>query len=214
MRKSQLVLLTIITILFTANIVLTHKMLQKSNKSEQILNQLARNEAEFNTFVRKNQLKMDVLSDVISEQKKQLKSKQNEIHKLKKQLDNAMNNSESPMPSVSRVSIGNNYKSIYFEMTAYTSECYGCSGITFSEYPVHNTINYNGLRILAADLNVLPLYSIVRVRTKDETFRAIVLDKGGLIKNYKLDLLVSSYNEAIKFGRQTVEITILREGEG
>jgi 3D (Asp-Asp-Asp) domain-containing protein len=211
--KKQLVLLTIISSLVLSNILITHEMLQKSNENERILNQLARNKAEFNTFVRKNQLKMDVLSDVISEQKKQLKSKQNEIHKLEKQLQNAMNNSESPMPSVSRGTQNN--PAIHMIATAYVSRCYGCSGITKVGIDVRNTTEYNGMKVIAVDPNVIPLHSIVKVGTKEGTFLAYAADTGGKIKGYRIDYLISTHNEqeAYTFGKQSVTVQILREGK-
>ncbi len=104
-------------------------------------------------------------------------------------------------------------RSIYMQATAYTANCNGCSGITYSEYNVKNTIYYNGYRIIAADFNKIPLYSIVRVKTDTETFEAIVLDTGGAIRGSNvIDLLVGSYDEAIQFGRQNVNVTILKEG--
>jgi 3D (Asp-Asp-Asp) domain-containing protein len=211
--KKQLVITTIITILFTVNIFLTNKMLQKSNENEQILNQLARNKAEFNTFVRKNGLKMDVSFEVIKKKDLQIENMQNEIHRLKKQIQNATKKNESPTSQISR---GNNknYTSFYVEGTAYTSDCLGCSGLTFSEYNVRNTIYFGEYRIVATDLNVIPLYSLLKVQTNNESFYAIVLDKGGAIKGYRMDLLVNSYQDAISFGRQKVKVTILRKGKG
>lgn len=96
--------------------------------------------------------------------------------------------------------------------TAYTSSCKGCSGLTYSEYDVRNSSTYDGMKIIATDHSVIPLYSIVRIETKNGTFKAIVLDKGGGIKNFELDLLVDSYEKAINFGRQEVVVTVLRKG--
>lgn len=106
------------------------------------------------------------------------------------------------------------YRTLNVTATAYTSRCKGCSGFTFTEYDVRNTIYYNDLRIIATDNKVIPLYSIVRVETKDTSFHAIVLDRGGGIKGYEADVLVGSYDEAISFGRQKVKIIVLREGKG
>lgn len=99
-------------------------------------------------------------------------------------------------------------------MTAYTSKCKGCSGFTFTEYDVRNTIYYEDLRVLASDNSVIPLYSIVRVETKSESFYGIVLDRGGGIKGMEADLLVKTTEEAMKFGRQRVKIYVIREGRG
>jgi 3D (Asp-Asp-Asp) domain-containing protein len=98
--------------------------------------------------------------------------------------------------------------------TAYTSTCKGCSGITYTGYNVKNTIYYNGLKIIATDNSIIPLYSIVLVEARNETFKAIVLDRGGGIKGYEADVLVENESVAVQFGRQNVTITVLRKGKG
>ena len=98
--------------------------------------------------------------------------------------------------------------------TAFTSKCKGCSGITASGFNVKNTTLYNGMRIVAMDTNVVPLHSIIQITTKNETFKAIVLDRGGAIKGHRLDLLMSTTTEANNFGVQNVKVTIIKKGKG
>lgn len=99
--------------------------------------------------------------------------------------------------------------------THYTSRCEGCSGITATGIDVTRTIYANGLRIVAVDPRVIPLGSIVRVEYADSTtFRAIAGDTGGLIKGRRIDVLVASESEAYRLGKQTVTVTILKNGKG
>lgn len=98
--------------------------------------------------------------------------------------------------------------------THYGPDCAGCSGFTTSEYDVRNTIYYNGMRVLAAPRSI-PLYTIMRVTYPDgTTFKGIVLDRGGDIVNGRLDILVASENESSRLGKQTVTVTILKNGKG
>lgn len=98
--------------------------------------------------------------------------------------------------------------------THYGPDCDGCSGITTSEYDVRNTIYYNGMRVLAAPRSI-PLYTIMRVTYPDgTTFKGIVLDRGSDIVNGRLDILVASESEAYRLGKQTVTVTILKNGKG
>lgn len=98
-----------------------------------------------------------------------------------------------------------------FEATAYVALCdSGCSGITASGYDVRNTIWYEGMRVIAVDTAVIPLYSIVRVTVGGASFTAIALDTGGAIVGNRIDILVASEGEAWAFGRQAVEVTILK----
>lgn len=99
--------------------------------------------------------------------------------------------------------------------THYTARCDGCSGITATGIDVTRTIYANGLRVIAVDPRVIPLGSIVRVKYADGmTFKAIAGDVGGAIKNRRIDVLVASENEAYRLGKQTVTVTILKNGKG
>lgn len=67
--------------------------------------------------------------------------------------------------------------------------------------------------MIAVDPSVIPLYSIVAVTLADgTTFTAQALDTGGAINGRDIDLLVASESEAWEFGRQSVEIELIRKG--
>lgn len=102
-----------------------------------------------------------------------------------------------------------------FEATAYVADCDGCSGITKTGYDVRNTVyTPEGLRVIAVDPAVIPLGSTVEIKLADgRTFKAKAIDVGGAINNYEIDILVDSYDKAIKFGRQDVELRILKEAK-
>lgn len=99
-----------------------------------------------------------------------------------------------------------------FNTSHYTASCNGCSGITASGYDVRNTIySPEGYRIVAADPSVLPLGTVIQITYSNGTsFKAKVMDKGGAIKGYKLDVLVSSKEEAYRLGRVTTKVEIVR----
>jgi len=98
--------------------------------------------------------------------------------------------------------------------THYGADCDGCSGITTSGHDARSTIYYNGMRVLAAPKSI-PLYTIMRVTYPNgDSFKGIVLDRGGDIVNGRLDILVASENEAYRLGKQTVTVTILKNGKG
>ena len=105
-------------------------------------------------------------------------------------------------------------KGIAFNGSYYTAKCKGCSGITATGVDVRKTIYYKGMRIIAVDPSVIPLYSIVQVTTPYETFKAIALDKGGAIKGHKVDILVGSKELAYELGRHTVYVKVIRHGKG
>lgn len=136
---------------------------------------------------------------IISRKNTEIKALTNKINKQSKEISRAK----------SETSV--NSKTIAFVATAYVSDCNGCTGITATGVDVRNTIYHKGYRVIAVDPKIIPLNSVVRVNTGDESFMAIASDTGGAIKGYKVDLLVGSTNEAWDFGKKTISITVLKK---
>jgi 3D (Asp-Asp-Asp) domain-containing protein len=99
-----------------------------------------------------------------------------------------------------------------FTMTAYTAFCAeGCTGITKTGVDVSHSIYYEGARVIAVDPSVIALGSTVEVRLADgSSFRAKAEDVGGAIKGARLDLLVANEADAVQFGRQSVELRVIK----
>lgn len=99
-----------------------------------------------------------------------------------------------------------------FEATAYIAMCdTGCTGITATGIDVRNTTRHNGRHIIAVDPAVVPLGSVVQIRLADgRTIEAEAQDIGSAIRGKRLDLLVGDYDSAIQFGRQSVELRIIK----
>ncbi len=68
--------------------------------------------------------------------------------------------------------------------------------------------------IAAADPTLLPLGSVVTITTADEKYTGIytILDTGPAVQGRVLDLYMWSCYEALDFGRQQIEVTVLRLG--
>ena len=99
-----------------------------------------------------------------------------------------------------------------FEATAYAIG----DGLTPNTYTrngtdVSNTIyTPDGYRIIAVDMNVIPLNSIVRVTYSDgTTFLAMACDTGSAVVGNKIDILYGSVGEALNFGRQSVTVEVV-----
>jgi len=102
---------------------------------------------------------------------------------------------------------------VAFNGSYYTPYCNGCSGVTATGYDVRSSIYVDGMRVIAVDPRVIPLYSIVEVSTPYEKFRAIALDTGGAIKGHKVDILVADKQTAYNLGRHTVYVKVIRNGK-
>lgn len=87
------------------------------------------------------------------------------------------------------------------EGSQYFGECFAASGYNICNSPYYNHPVYGAIRIIAADTSLIPMGSILEI----EGFgKAIVLDTGGYIKGYRLDLLVATDAEAFAWGRGNV----------
>lgn len=97
-----------------------------------------------------------------------------------------------------------------YEATAYIALCSeGCTGFTYTELDVRNTVTHEGRRVVAVDKRVIPLHTPLTIRLADGTeIAAIAEDVGHAIKGRKLDVLVASEKEARQFGRQKVRVKI------
>lgn len=101
--------------------------------------------------------------------------------------------------------VATEYKSLgLFEVTAYCNENHthicndGNAKVTAT-----GTIPTVG-RTIAADPNVIPYDTKVIINGKEY----IVEDTGGAIKGNKIDILFDTHDEALQFGRKTLEVFV------
>jgi 3D (Asp-Asp-Asp) domain-containing protein len=207
-NPKQLVFTSIIATLILSNAITGNEYSKDVKKYESTINNQLKLIKQLKVSDSKNK-------QLINQKSNEINSKNTEINNLNTQLDQIKNENDDLKKQLqSRKEVENRQRKLNIQASAYISSCRGCTGNTYTGYNVSNTIQYNGYRIIAADLSVIPLYSIVRIDTQSGSFNAVVLDTGSAIKNFKIDLLVGSYQEAIQFGRQNVTVTILREGDG
>lgn len=89
------------------------------------------------------------------------------------------------------------------EATAYTADCDGCSGITATGINLKENRN---AKIIAVDPAVIPFGTKVHVEGYG---RAVAADTGGAIKGNRIDVHMPTKEEALKWGRRNVNVTIL-----
>ena len=70
--------------------------------------------------------------------------------------------------------------------------------------------------VVAADPAVLPLGTVIRVGGLSKRYdRAYtVLDTGRAIKGRRIDLYLGDCREAVRFGRQSVRVSVVRRAPG
>lgn len=92
-----------------------------------------------------------------------------------------------------------------FTATAYTAHCEGCSGVTRTGVDLRENPDAD---VIAVDPDVIPLGTRVKVKGHGEFLAA---DTGGAIKGEKIDIFMPNRENALAFGRQSVEIRIVEE---
>jgi 3D (Asp-Asp-Asp) domain-containing protein len=68
--------------------------------------------------------------------------------------------------------------------------------------------------VAASDPTLLPLGSIVELNNREERYNGIysIVDTGPAVQGREIDIYMWSCNEALKFGRRPVRLTVLRLG--
>ncbi len=95
-----------------------------------------------------------------------------------------------------------NWEHMQVEATAYTSNCNGCSGITYTGIDLKANPN---AKVVAVDPSIIPLGSKVYVEGYGE---AIAGDTGGAIKGNKIDVFIDSKEDVKEFGRKNIDIYV------
>ncbi|MBI4747582.1 MAG: 3D domain-containing protein [Acidobacteria bacterium] len=88
---------------------------------------------------------------------------------------------------------------------SYTATAYCLKGRTASGKPTERGM-------IAADVRVLPLGSVVKIHAGKYSGIYHVADTGSKIKGNKIDVFVPSKAEAVKFGRQKIKVEVLQHG--
>ena len=93
-------------------------------------------------------------------------------------------------------------------VTAYSPDARSCGkfadNITASGYSVWT----NGMKLAAADTRLLPFGSILTVTGYNDGQPVPVLDRGGAIKGYRLDLLYPTHEAALQWGARWIEVKV------
>lgn len=91
------------------------------------------------------------------------------------------------------------------EYQTFQATAYSISGTTFSGVKVVEGI-------VAADPMVLPIGSVIEVRSNGYSGIYTVLDTGAVIQGRIIDIYVREYQKALQFGRRWVKVRVLRRG--
>ncbi|HEY7116751.1 MAG TPA: 3D domain-containing protein [Tepidisphaeraceae bacterium] len=123
--------------------------------------------------------------------------------------DEAATTAAAVIPPSSSTEVAHRLRVIRMEVTAYCpcQKCCGenAQGITASGHDV----SYNRSRFVAADTDLLPFGTKLVIPGYHGGATVEVIDRGGAIKGNKLDLFFPTHEEALQWGRQWLDVTIV-----
>jgi 3D (Asp-Asp-Asp) domain-containing protein len=94
-------------------------------------------------------------------------------------------------------------RTLTVDATAYTADCEGCSGTTANGTNLKD-IPY--AKVIAVDPDVIPLNSVVYVEGYGY---AVAADTGGGINGNEIDVYKQRHDDAVNWGRKTVQVTVI-----
>ncbi|WP_428389666.1 3D domain-containing protein [Mucisphaera sp.] len=99
-------------------------------------------------------------------------------------------------------------------VTAYSPDERSCGpwndGFTASGYSVWT----NGMRLVAADTRLLPFGTVLTIPGYNNEQPVQVLDRGGAIKGYRLDVLFATHEAAIQWGVRKIRVGVWADQNG
>lgn len=170
-----------------------HKLENENKEMSDQINELRNKNKQIKDKLKNKTNKIDEIINENEELKEEIEKKDGEIKKLKETKN----------------------KTMTMRLTHYTMYCDGCTGRTASGYKLsHGQTKYNGYVIVAADTSILPLHSKIKIINPDgNSFKAIVLDRGGAIKGSRLDVLTATKEEAYRKGVYNAQVEVLSYGD-
>lgn len=105
-------------------------------------------------------------------------------------------------------------RTMWMTVTGYSPDAASCAPFNDGMTATLHSVKANAMKLVAADTRLLPFGSMLTVPGYDDGQVVPVLDRGGAIKGHKLDLMFPTHQEALKWGRQRVQVTVWEYADG
>lgn len=105
-------------------------------------------------------------------------------------------------------------RSVSMLVTAYSPDARSCGKYADGRTATMHHISTNAGHFVAADPTILPYGSMISVPGYDEGEVVPVLDCGGAIKGYRLDVLYPTHESALKWGSQRLNVVVWEFADG
>lgn len=105
-------------------------------------------------------------------------------------------------------------KTMKMTVTGYSPDARSCAGSADGITATLHSVHTNAHRLVAADPRVLAYGSMLTIPGYDSGNVVPVLDCGGAIKGNRLDLLFPTHEQALKWGKKKVTVTVWGYADG
>lgn len=105
-------------------------------------------------------------------------------------------------------------KTVRMRVTAYSPDERSCGDSADGYTATLHHVTTNAHRLVAADPRLLPYGSMVSIAGYDEGRVVPVLDCGGAIKGRRIDVLLPTHEEAIRWGSQWLDVVVWGYADG
>lgn len=105
-------------------------------------------------------------------------------------------------------------RQMWMTVTAYSPDARSCGPFADGRTATMHSVHTNAMRLVAADTRLLPFGSLVSVPGYDEGRIVPVLDRGSAIRGRRLDVLFPTHEQALRWGRRRLLVTIWEYADG
>lgn len=103
---------------------------------------------------------------------------------------------------------------LWMQVTAYSPDARSCGKWADGKTATLHSVETNGGNLVAADTRLLPFGSMLSVEGYADGQIVPVLDRGGAIKGYHIDLLMPTHEQAMQWGDKRMPVIVWEYSDG
>lgn len=103
---------------------------------------------------------------------------------------------------------------LWMQVTAYSPDARSCGKWADGLTATLHSVETNGGNLVAADTRLLPFGSMLSIEGYADNSIVPVLDRGGAIKGYHIDLLMPTHNRAMQWGDKRMPVIVWEYADG
>lgn len=103
---------------------------------------------------------------------------------------------------------------LWMQVTAYSPDARSCGQFADGKTATLHSVETNGGNLVAADTRLLPFGSLLSVEGYADGQVVPVMDRGGAIKGFHIDLLMPTHRQAMRWGDKRMPVIVWEYADG